>query len=344
MQNPELSGNDVRHNYPLAIRDASVATAINLFLKTLPFALVRFAILLAVTLVTVVWGLITFGGASWLAASVHDIFGLVWLAGGCSIYGYLWYFIVRYSLYLIKCGHIAVLTELITHGQIGNGDENMFAYGYRIVSEKFTQVNVLFALDALIDGVVRSFNNTLDWVGNLLPIPGLDSLMHVVRAILLSASTYIDETIFSYSLARQETNPWLGGQDGLIYYCQNVKGILKTAVYVVVIDKVCTALLWAIFLAPALALVWMFGGIIGGAALVASVLCAANARSAFLEPIFLIMVMITFHVAAEDQPIDSEWDGRLSSLSSNFVEIRDKAAAWIAAPGQTSTGNDPAAV
>lgn len=306
-------------------------------MKTLPYALIRFVILLAVTAVTVIWGTITFGGASWLSTRVHGIFGTAWLIGGCSIYGYLWYFIVRYALYMIKCGHIAVLTELITHGQVGNGDEGMFEYGRRIVTDKFTQVNVLFALDALVDGVVRSFNSTLDWVGSLLPIPGLDSLMHVVKAILFSASTFIDETIFSYSLARNETNPWHGGQEGLIYYCQNAKEILKTALYVVILDKVCTFILWCVFLAPALVLVYLTGGIIGGAALVASVLCAANARSAFLEPIFLIMVMIKFHVSVESQQINAEWDDRLSTISSNFIEIKDKAAAWISEPGATTT-------
>lgn len=327
--NAQINNGKVCHDYPLAIRDASFMTAMSLFLKTFPYALVRFAILLAVTTVTIIWGLLTFGGASWLTAKVHDTFGLIWLVGGCSIYGYLWYFLVRYSMYMLKCGHIAVLTELVTHGQIGNGDENMFSYGKRIISEKFTQANVLFTLDAMIDGVVMSFNRTLDWVGSLLPIPGVEGLMNLVKAILFSASTYIDETIFSYTLARKETNPWQGGRDGLIYYCQNAKEILKTAVWVVVLDKVMTAILWIVFLAPAIAITHFIGGIIGGAALIASILCAANARSAFLEPVFLIMVMTKFHVAAENQPINAEWDSRLTSISDKFGQIKEKAIEWV---------------
>lgn len=339
MNNQETAQKDVRHNYPLAIRDASISTAFSLFLKTLPYALIRFAILIVVTTVTIIWGIATIGGAAWIGERVHSLFGLVWLAGGGSIYGYIWYTIVRYGLYIIKCGHIAVLTDLITNGQIGNGNEGMFDYGKRVISEKFSQVNVLFALDALVDGVVAAFNGTLDWIGSLLPIPALEGLMKLVKGVLFGASTYIDETIFSYSLARGESNPWLGGQEGLIYYCQNVKEILKTAFYAVLLDKVCTALLWLVFLAPALLLVWLFGGIIGGAALVASIMCASNARSAFLEPLFLIMVMIRFHVSAENQPINLEWDNRLSNISSNFIEIKEKAAAWIAAPTTADPSN-----
>jgi hypothetical protein len=51
-----------------------------------------------------------------------------------------------------------VLTELVTRGQIGNGAEGMFAYGKRIVTERFAQTNVLFAMDLLVEGVVRAFN------------------------------------------------------------------------------------------------------------------------------------------------------------------------------------------
>ena len=52
----------VRHHYPLAIRDASFGTALKLFLRTLPYALARFGILVGVSLVGIVWAVATFGG------------------------------------------------------------------------------------------------------------------------------------------------------------------------------------------------------------------------------------------------------------------------------------------
>ena len=320
----------VRHHYPLAIRQASFGTALGLFLKTLPYALARFGILLVVSLVTIVWGIATIGGAAWTGNKIHPIVGWGWFAVGAGVYGWAWHFVVRYALYLIKCGHVAVLTELVTRGQIGNGSEGMFSYGKRVVTERFAQTNVLFAMDLLVDGVVRAFNRTLDWVANLLPIPGMQGLMNIVKALLRSASTYIDETIFSYLLARNETNPWRGGQEGLIYYCQNAKPILKTAIWVVVLDKLLTVVLWGLMLLPALLVVKLFPeGSAGIWTITVAVLFAANARSAFLEPLFLIMVMTTFHVSVENQPINLEWDARLTSLSGKFKELKDKAAAWV---------------
>ncbi len=321
---------DVRHHYPLAIRDASFATALRLFLQTLPYALARFGILLGLSILGILWGVVTFGGGAWVGEKIHPYAGFGWIAVGCGALGWLWTFMVRYALYLIKCGHVAVLTELIVRGQIGNGSEGMFSYGKRVVKDRFLQVNVLFALDHLVDGVVRAFNGTLDWIGQLLPIPGMEGLMKLVKAILFSASTYLDETIFSYILARNESNPWRGGQDGLIYYCQNAKPVLKTALWVVVLDKVLSVVLWGLMMLPALLVTHLIGGAAAVWAIVIAVLFAANARSAFLEPIFLIMVMTTFHVGAEGRPINPEWDARLTSVSGKFAQIKDKARAWTA--------------
>jgi len=333
---PPAADAAVRHHYPLAVRKASFGVALGLFLKTLPYALARFGILVGVSLVTIVWGLVTFGGAAFAGDKIHPGVGWGWRSAGGGVYGWAWRIGVRYALYLIKCGHVAVLTELVTRGQIGNGSEGMFAYGKRVVTERFAQTNVLFAVDLLVEGVVRAFNRTLDWVGNLLPIPGMQGLMNVVKAILYSAATSLDETIFSYVLARNETNPWRGGQDGLIYYCQNAKPVLKTAIWVVVLDKVLSVVLWGLMLLPALLVAQLVGAGAGFWTLAIAALFAANARSAFLEPLFLIMVMTTFHVSVENQPINLEWDARLTSLSGKFKELKEKAAAWVGgkpAPG-----------
>lgn len=327
----------VRHSYPLAIEGAGFGTAVALVARTLPYAVVRFGILLGFSFVTIIWLLLTFGGAAWLGATTWPLVGIGWMVVGLGLYGYVWWLIVRYALYLIQAGHIAVLTELITTGQIGNGATGMFEYGKRVVTERFGQVNLLFALDLLIKGVVHAFNRTLEWIAHLLPIPGLQSIVGIVNAIVRAATTYIDETIFSYNLARGDDNAWRSSKDALIYYAQNSKEILKTAIWVVVFDKVLTAIVWIVMLAPAFLLLailpasWAPGGFVGG--LVIAALFASNVRQAFLRPIFLVMVMAKFHVVVRHQAINLEWDERLTSVSGKFREIKDKASAgWSPAP------------
>lgn len=321
--------NAVRHHYPVAIRNASIGTAFGLMMKTLPYALVRFGILLLVTIITIIWGVFTFGGGAWLSEKIHGIVGLGWIAIGCGAYGYIWYTMVRYALYMVKCGHIAVLTELITKGEVSSTGDGMFAHGKKVVKDRFTQVNVLFAMDLLVEGVIKAFNKTLDWISSILPVPGMENLVQVVKAIIFSATTYVDETIFSYILARGETNPWRGGADGLIYYCQNVKEVLKSAVWIVILDKVLTVILWFIMLLPALAVVHFTGGATGVWALVIAVLFASNVRSAFLKPLFLIMIMSKYHVMIENQPINLEWDAQLSMATDKFKELKTKAMEWV---------------
>ncbi|HMJ13463.1 MAG TPA: hypothetical protein VK524_18720 [Polyangiaceae bacterium] len=318
----------VRHSYPLAIEDAGLSTAIGLLMKTLPYALARFGILLTVSVVTIIWFAVTFGGLALLAAKVHPWAGYAWLFMGMGLYGYLWRTLVRYFLYLLKAGHIAVLTELITRGSIGSSREGMFDYGKRVVTERFGQVNVMFALDLLVHGVVRAFNRTLNWIANLLPIPGLQSVTAVVNAVVYSATTFIDETIFSYALARGDTDNVRSSRDGLIYYAQNSKEVLKTGVWIVILDKVATGLTWMVMLIPGLIVSWILPASVAGPGglltFVVSALLAWNVRAAFLEPLFLTMVMVKFHVCVRDQAIDLIWDERLSSVSGKFVQLKNQ--------------------
>ena len=182
-----------------------MGTALGLTLKTLPFALIRFAILAGSAIAGLaISALALYLYTKWAKAD-SSAMGLLLVL--CLVMGTSWHFILRYSLYLLKAGHVAVLTELITRGQVGDQGEGMLSYGKRQVTERFGQVNVSFAVDSAVRGVVRAFNRTLDFVASLLPIPGLDSAVSAVNAIVYASTTYMDETILSYSMVRRDTNP-----------------------------------------------------------------------------------------------------------------------------------------
>jgi hypothetical protein len=320
-----MAVDDVRHHYPLAIKDASFGTAFGLLMRTLPYAMVRFGINIAVSILTIVFWVVCLGGAAFLAAKVAPAVGWIWAIAWIVAFGFFWRLVLRYFLYLLKAGHIAVLTELITKGQIGNGQEGMFAYGKRVVTERFGEVSALFAVDVLVKGVVRAFNRTLDFIGSLLPIPALQQLMAVVKAVISAATTYIDETLFSYALAREEKVRWPSARDGLVYYAQNAKEILKTSAWIVVIDFVLTFVTWLIMLAPAYAISHALPKemvLASVVALVIALLFAGSVRHAFVKPLFLIMVMTKFHVSVQGQPINLEWEARLESISDKFRQIK----------------------
>jgi hypothetical protein len=317
----------VRHSYPLSVQNADLSTAIGLVMRTAPYALARFMVLFGTSLITLVWYAVTFGGWFWLSKLIHPLAGLIWFVAGCVMFGYLWRTLVRYFLYMLKAGHIAVLTELVTRGQVGERGEGMFEYGKRVVTERFGQMNAMFALDLLVHGVVRAFNRTLNWIASLLPIPGMRDITGIVNAIVYSATTFIDETILSYSLARGDEDVFRSSRDGLIYYAQNSKEVLKTGMWIVVLDKVTTFAAWIVMLVPTMLIGWLLPAAFKGPGilftLVMSGLFTWNLRAAFLEPLFLTMIMIKFHVSVHGQAINLEWDERLSQVSGKFVELKN---------------------
>ncbi|HEY8288089.1 MAG TPA: hypothetical protein VIG49_02395, partial [Acetobacteraceae bacterium] len=311
-----------RHAYPLVVRDHSLGTAISLLVRSLPYAVARFGILLAYAVGSIVWIVVTFGGAAWLGTHIAGAFGVVWFVLCVVGIGWFWGTVLRYVLHLLACGHVAVLTELITRGQVGNGSESMLAYGKRVVTQRFGEVNALFGLNMLVRGILAAFHRTLDWIAEALPIPGLESLSNLATMIMRAATRYLDKVILSYNLARNDGDPWRGAREGIVYYAQNARPIIKTSIWIVILEHVLTAVLWLVLLAPAGLITVLLPSSVREAGGIVTVLIAAllagTLRAAFIKPLFLIMIMVRFHALIENQPINQEWDARLSSLSERF--------------------------
>jgi hypothetical protein len=311
--------------YPLQVRDHSLSVAAGLLARSLPYALARFAVQLAFTVAMIIWLVVAFGGAAWLVAHVAGAFAVVWLLVCLVGVGWFWGTVARYLLHLIACGHVAVLTELITRGQVGNGSESMFAYGKRIVTARFGQVTLLFGFNALVRGVLNAFHNTLDWIGQMLPIPGLESVAKILDIILRGATRYLDKVIFSYILARNDGDPGRDAREALVYYAQNAQPILKTTIWVVIQERVLSFLVFVLMLVPAglitvvlPASVRETGGVV---TVIIAVMLAAAIRSAFVAPLFLIVMMVRFHALIENQPIQTDWDARLAGISEKFRSL-----------------------
>ena len=320
----------IPHAYPLAVRDPSLSTAVGLVLRTLPYAVLRFSVLLGVSIAVILWLVVMIGGAAWLGAHIASVFGWVWAIGCLALAGFVWSTLLRYLLHLMDCGHVAVLTELITKGQLASAGEGQFAYGKRMVLARIGQETMLYGLNALVRGIVQSLHNTLDWLAESLPIPGLEGVSRVVDIVLKGATRYLDKVIFSYSLARNDEDVWGASREGLVYYAQNVRPILKTTIWSVVLERVLTVLLFLLLLAPAAAVtlalpatVREVGGVV---TLVVAILLAGPLRAAFVKPIFMTMMMVRFHSAIEGQAINPEWDARLAAMSGQFRDLGARAA------------------
>jgi len=299
--------------------------------RTWPYAAIRFAILLAYAVALVIWLFVMIGGAKWSAAHLAPAMGVIWFVAWLLGIGLAWRMGLRYSLYLTACGHIAVLTELITRNNVGNGAQSMFAYGRRIVTLRFAEINVLCGLQNLVRGVLNNFHRSVDWIADLLPVPSIEIFVEMTNIFLNRVIFYIDKVIFSYDLARNDTNPWRASRDGLIYYCQNAKPILRTALWILLLDVSLSIAVWIAVLATILLAVRLLPQLGVGVvfSVLAATLLAGSIRSAFLQPIFMIMIMVRFHALAEGQVINPQWDERLEQISRQFRHL------WPEIPSKT---------
>ena len=128
------------------------------FSKTLPFCWAKLLLGLATVVISIVI-LALLLGIAWLFKSggVGFVMILIWLGAT----GVVNFFLNHYIGYLVKAGHVAVITEAVVTGRV---PDNQVAYGKQIVKERFLTSNVYFVLDKLVAGAVRQLQSGFEKV------------------------------------------------------------------------------------------------------------------------------------------------------------------------------------
>jgi hypothetical protein len=315
--------------------DFSIGKTVAAMAQTLPFILFRILVYFGVALLYICatgsGGAIGFGFGS-LGDADSRTAGVFWgaLVGFVGASGLL-FFAREYILYLVKAGHIAVLTRLYDGQQIPGG-RSQVDYAQAAVREHFGQANVLFLLDQTIKGVLRVVTGVIGGVAFFLPIPGLSAVIRIVNAIIRMSLTYVDEIILAYNLRIGSTNPWETSRQALVLYAQNYGKFLKNAVWLWVITGLITIVIFSVFVGPALALLALLPGKLGVWAFVVSFVLAWAFRSAFLDPFAMYALMQVYFKTVEGQVPNPEWDQKLAGASRKFREMTEKAKTHAPAP------------
>lgn len=310
--------------------DFSMAGAVGLMRKTLPFLLLRLAVYVGITLayiiVTGVGAGIGYGLTSWGEGQGTGAFwgGAI----GFAIVSGILYWAREYLLYLVKAGHIAVLVELIQGKELPAG-KSQVEHGQTVVKERFKESSILFGVDQLIKGILRILNRLLMSVSRMLPIPALNNLMAVVNKIINTSLTYVDEVILAYNIKTNSDNPWQSSKDAIILYAQNYKVMLKNAVFLMVFMYVSAFVIFLLVLAPVAAIGALFPGSVGFWTFLFSVLLAWSIKAAVLEPLAVTAMMQVYFKTIEGQTPNPEWDAKLSKASDKFREMGEKASAYV---------------
>lgn len=310
--------------------DFSVSKAFGAMVRTAPYLIVRMLVYFGIALLYIIatggggaigHGFTSFGDGDGAGAFYGALVGF----GGAS--GFL-YWAREYILYLVKAGHIAVLTK-IYDGEELPGGRGQVDYGIDIVKSNFKEASILFGVDQLIKGVLKIITGTINKISMILPIPGLQNLTKIVGSILTLSLTYVDEIILAYHFRSGSDNAWESAKDGLILYAQNYGKMAKNAVWLWLLMWILTIVIFAFLLLPSLAIIRAFPGDIGGWAFVLSFLVAWSFKAALLEPIAIYALMQVYFKTIEGQSPDAVWEERLEKASAKFRELKDKAAGYI---------------
>lgn len=309
--------------------DFEVGRALKLMVKTLPFVLFRLAVYFGVALGYILatgmgagvgWGIGGLGDEGFRAASTF------WGGAiGFGIVAAIMYFLREYLLYIVKAGHIAVILELMDDKPIPDG-KGQIGYAKTVVQERFAQASVLFGVDQLIKGVLKSIVGLARGVFTLLPIPGAKSLLRVLEGFLRIAVGFIDEVILAYCIRTRSTNAWASSREALVLYGQNYKPMLKNAAWLTLIVYGLSFLVFLVMLLPAGLFAYLVPGGWSATSVLIAILFAWSTKVAVIEPFAVTCMMQAYFKTIAGQVPDPAWETKLDGMSSKFQQLKQKAA------------------
>lgn len=325
--------------------DFSIGRALGLMGQTMPFIVLRIVVYagmaIAYILVTGAGAGIGFGIG---AFGDSEFRGTTTFWGGLIGFGLtagVLYFLREYVLYVVKAGHVAVLLELMEGRQIPGG-RTQIDHATEVVKSRFAETSVLFAVDQLVKGVLRAIIGLARGLASLLPVPGLQNVMGLVRAFLQIAVGFIDEVILAYAIRTRSSNPWASARTALILYGQNYGVMLKNAAWLTLITYGLAFIVFLLMLAPAAAVVWLMPGGWSAAGFVFALIFAWAVKTAIVEPFAIACMMEVYFKTIEGQEPNPEWDERLSSASRKFRDLKERAAGWAGGRSAPQPDADPA--
>lgn len=246
----------------------------------------------------------------------------IWLSGTKAIN----FVLMHYFGYLVKAGHVAIITQAVTTGEVPS---DQFNVAKQMVKDRFITSNVYFALDKLVDGAVRQIGRTFDRLTSFIGldrIPGFEQMQKLVKLFLHIALGYVDECCLGYTFYKKEQTPFKSAADGVVIYFQNWKALLKNAAIttlivvgsMIVVTLVVGGFFGVIFKSA------NFGGMAFLFALAIGLMAAYAIKFAFIDSWILVSMMTTYMQVAPTTELNVDIYGKLCELSNKFKDLFNK--------------------
>jgi hypothetical protein len=317
-----------------------------IYSKTMPFVWAKLLLGVATVVISVVlFAILIIIPYKLENPTLGFIMFLIWL----SATGVVNFILNHYLGYMLKAGHVAVITEAVTTGRI---PDNQVAYGKEKVKERFLTSNIYFVLDKLVAGAVRQlqrgFEKVAGSLGNI--IPGMNAIVSIGKLFISIALGYIDECCLGYTFLKKDQGAFKSAADGVVIYAQNWKKLLKDAAKttaIVVVLIIAVTLISFVLFAILSNLLFKDGSLKYIAQFVAFLIacCVALAiKVAFIDSYMLVKMMVSYMQEAPTTVITFDLYGKLCGLSAKFKELFNKGQqeAQSPQPAYAAAGGAPA--
>lgn len=301
--------------------DFSFRTSLILVARTLPFILLRLVVYVAIAL-GYVGGIGVGIGAGWAIGRAFDDGELLGatiggFAGFFLVAGFLWW-IRQYIFYIVKAGHVCALDALL-HGRPFPAGQGQIRYAADMVKARFLEVNLLFAVDLMVRGVIRALTGILSLFIGWVPDGG--QITRFVKAVLRVVLGLVDEVILAYIIRAGDTPPTESARDGLVLYAQNASNLLKNGIWIALFEYLVAILIFLILLGPVIGIAYAMPGDLSAFGVVFAAIFAWCLKRALVEPISIACLLQAYDRAIAGQTPNPEWVARLDQASSAFRQL-----------------------
>lgn len=323
-----------------------IGRAFGIVMQTMPYLIYRAMIYGMLCIGFLIFlGMLGIVGAVFGGGAAVVLFFICLVGGGFLGLGQL---LGTYVLYMLKAGHVALITEIVEKGKLP-ADISQTAWAKERVMGYFKEVSVLALIDQLLKGIIRRLNRSVFNVMNVLPIPGTDGAAKAMQKIVDFSLTYVDEAIIAYTFRTKNENVFDAAKKGVILYAQSWKGILTNAVALTILSYVFTIVMALIFLIPLGIVALMLPDSWATTKFflfVFALFLGFSMKWILFDPIACTSTILTFFHESEGQEPDAEWEARLDMASDKFTELKQKAADKfrdMGGPGGTPNADTPPA-
>lgn len=306
--------------------ELQLGRAFKIVMQTMPYLVYRAMIYGALCLAGIVYlGILAVIGAVFGSGAFFVL--LIVSLGAGAVLG-LGRLLGEYFLYLLKAGHIALITEIVVEGKLPDGI-NQTEWAKERVKHYFKEISVLALINQLLKGIIGVINRTLFNVMTVLPIPGMEGAAKFAQRVVDFSLTYVDESIIAYTFKTKNENVFDAAKSGIVLYAQSWQSVLKNAVALTLLSYAFVILCTVVWLLPLGVIALLVPASWSTTKFVLFILAlflGFSFKWVLFDPIACTSTILTFLKEAESRTPDPEWEARIEQACDKFRELKEKAA------------------